>query len=267
MHRKPAVSGQFYPGNESTLKKDVDGFLKIDVTSRRALGVIAPHAGYVYSGAIAGEAFASVDVPRRCIILSPNHTGMGSSASLMSCGSWEIPTGTIPVDEDLASKILDTTSALKDDAAAHLAEHSLEVELPFMLARQPELSIVPITIAHISPTTCWEIGEALASVIAESDDDILIVASTDMNHYESQTITLEKDRLAIKYVESMDEEGLLKICGEQRISMCGVVPTAIALHACKKLGATRTKLIRHATSGDISGDYNAVVGYASFIIE
>ena len=175
--------------------------------------------------------------------------------------------GTIPVDTELASKLLSASTMLRDDAAAHIAEHSLEVELPFMLARQPELQIVPITISHISPADCREIGEAIADVISGLDDEVLIVASTDMNHYEDQTITLEKDRLAIEHVESMDAEGLLKVCGEKRISMCGVVPTAITIHACKKLGATKAKLIRHATSGDISGDYKAVVGYASFIIE
>jgi len=267
MHRKPAVAGQFYPKKESSLKKEIKKFLNVDVTPKRALGVIAPHAGYIYSGAIAGELFASVKIPKRCILLSPNHTGMGGNAGLISRGSWEIPTGEVPIDEELASKLLERSTTLRDDAAPHIAEHSLEVELPFMLARQPKLQIVPITISHINPESCREIGESIANVIEDIDGEILIVASTDMNHYEDQTTTLEKDRLAIEYVESMDADGLLKICSEKRISMCGVVPTAITIHACKKLGATKAKLIRHATSGDVSGDYSAVVGYASFLIE
>ncbi len=266
MHRRPAVAGQFYPGSKKSLEKELRRFLEIGVTPQPATAVIAPHAGYVYSGAVAGAAFARVEVPKRCIVLSPNHTGMGARAAVMGAGSWELPTGTIPVDEPLADRLLTASTELVDDASAHLAEHSLEVELPFLLARQPELSIVPITLAHLGPDACEEIGTAIAEVMRANDEPILIVASTDMNHYEDQSRTLEKDRLAIDRVLAMDPKGLLATCAEHRISMCGVVPTAIALWAALGLGATSATLIEHATSGDVSGDYDAVVGYAAFVI-
>ncbi len=267
MDRKPAVAGQFYPGTEKALGKEIKRLLTTDRTPKRALCAVSPHAGYVYSGQIAGEVFSSVEIPTCCIVLAPNHTGIGAKAALMTKGSWTIPTGRIPINEKLSAELLVLCSDLKDDSSAHLAEHSLEVQLPFLLARQPELTIVPITISHVNFSTCASIAEAIAEVIDNSNENVLIVASTDMNHYEDQTHTLEKDRLAIERVMSLDPNGLLSTCAENRISMCGVVPTAIAISASKKLGAKKVTLIDHKTSGDVSGDYNAVVGYAGFIIE
>lgn len=267
MERQPAVAGQFYPGTRASLEKEVGRFLDVDVKPRKALGVVAPHAGYIYSGAVAGMAFASIQVPQKCIVLSPNHTGIGARAAVMAQGTWAIPTGTIPVDDKLAAKLLKSCRELSDDATAHMTEHSLEVQLPFLLARQPKLSIVPITVSHLSAPACLAIGEAIAGAIREAKEDILIVASTDMNHYESQSRTVEKDELAIERVQALDPEGLLTTCGQHHISMCGVVPTAITIQACKKLGAKKATLVKHATSGDVSGDYDAVVGYAAFVIE
>lgn len=267
MERQPVVAGQFYPGTHAALEKEVRRFLVTKRTPRRARAVIAPHAGYVYSGFVAGAVFASVEVPKRCIVLSPNHTGMGARAAVWARGSWVIPTGTIPVDEALAAQLLTRSPELTDDTAAHLAEHSLEVELPFLFARQPALAIVPITFSHLSVAACRSIGEAIAEIVAAAEEPILIVASTDMNHYEDQTRTLAKDGQAIDRVLKLDAAGLLATCGDQRISMCGVVPTAIAISACVKLGAAQATLVEHRTSGDVSGDYASVVGYAGFIIE
>lgn len=267
MERKPVVAGQFYPGTKAALEQEVRRFLDVKATPRPAKAAVAPHAGYVYSGGVAGRVFANVEVPRRSIVLSPNHTGAGKRAAVWARGGWQIPTGTIPVDEPLAAKLLATCPDLSDDMTAHLGEHSLEVELPFLLAREPHLSIVPITLSHLGAAVCRKIGEAIAHVIQEEKDPVLIVASTDMNHYEDQTRTLSKDKMAIDRVLKLDAEGLLATCGEQRISMCGVVPTAVAISACRALGATKATLIEHTTSGDVSGDYDAVVGYAGFIIE
>lgn len=267
MERKPAVAGQFYPGGERSLREEVGRLLDCNVKPRKAKAAIAPHAGYVYSGGVAGKVFASVEVPKRCIVLSPNHTGMGARAAIMSTGSWLIPTGAIPVDEELAASLLKNCAELKDDATAHLSEHSIEVELPFLLARQPQLTITPITVSHINADSCRRIGEAIAGVIGHMKDEVLIVASTDMNHYEDQTHTIEKDRMAIERVTALDAKGLLSTCAEHRMSMCGVVPTAITIFACRGLGAKKVTLVDHRTSGDVSGDYNAVVGYAGFLIE
>lgn len=267
MDRKPAVAGQFYPGSAAALSAEVGRYLDCGVKPRKALGAIAPHAGYIYSGAVAGAVFASVDVPRRCVVISPNHTGRGARAAVMARGTWSIPTGSVPVDEKLASKFLSACPELTDDAMAHLAEHSLEVELPFLYARQPKLTIVPITLSPLDAATCRKIGDAIGGMLKKEGGDTLIVASTDMNHYESQERTIEKDKLAIAKVLALDADGLLTTCGEHRISMCGVVPTAVAIHACKVLGAKKATLVKHATSGDVSGDYGAVVGYAGFLIE
>jgi len=267
MERKPAVAGKFYPGTEKSLSEEVSRLLNTGASPAKARAAIAPHAGYVYSGGVAGAVFSSVIVPRKCIVLSPNHTGMGARAAVMSRGNWLIPTGTIPIAEDLTTSLLKNCNELKDDSIAHMNEHSLEVELPFLLARQPELAIAPLTFSHISAASCRKIGEAIAHTVSESADDVLIVASTDMNHYEDQSRTLEKDRMAIERVLALDADGLLSTCAEHRISMCGVVPTAITIIACKELGAVKATLIEHKTSGDVSGDYNAVVGYAGFVIE
>ncbi len=266
MERKPAVAGQFYPGGSQSLKDEVNRYLKSDIKPGKALGAVAPHAGYIYSGGVAGKVFASVEVPKRCIVLCPNHTGMGAQAAVWPKGTWHIPTGDIPVDEKLASSLLKSCSELTDDTTAHIAEHSLEVELPFMLARQPELTIVPIAISRVNLNACQKIGEAIADTVKACGDEVLIVASTDMNHYESQNRTVAKDQKAIDKVLALDAKGLVETCAEERISMCGVLPTAITIIACKKLGAREAHLIQHATSGDVSGDMDAVVGYAGFVI-
>lgn len=264
--RRPAVAGQFYPASKAALEAEVHKFLSTGAKPQKVTGLIAPHAGYIYSGAVAGAVFASAVIPERCIVISPNHTGRGAPAAIMSEGTWVMPTGEIEIDAGLAKKLMANCHELEDDVSAHLSEHSLEVQLPFLMARQPALKFVPITVSHLRYDICKKIGEAIAKTIKESGQDILIVSSSDMNHYESQGVTEKKDKLAIDKVLSLDPEGLLTTCGEMRITMCGVVPTAIMLSAAKALGAKNAKLVQHATSGDTSGDYEAVVGYAGIIV-
>jgi hypothetical protein len=266
MIRQPAVAGQFYPASKVALETEVKRFLSIKATPIKVIGLVAPHAGYIYSGAVAGAVYSSAIIPQKCIVISPNHTGRGAAAAMMTEGSWAMPTGEVPIDGTLAKKLIANCRELEDDTHAHMGEHSLEVQLPFLMARQPKLSFVPLTVSHLSYDSCKKIGEAIAKVIKEANEDILIVASSDMNHYESQSATEKKDRMAIERVLALDPQGLLTTCGEYRISMCGVVPTAIMLSAAKALGAKTAKLVQHATSGDVSGDYDAVVGYAGIIV-
>lgn len=266
MIRQPAVAGQFYPGSEQALAEEVDRYLKSDKEPVSAIGVVSPHAGYMYSGPTAGKVFAETIVPETCIVLAPNHTGMGASAAIMTEGEWEMPCGTIPINTDAASKLKASCTDLSEDATAHLQEHSLEVQLPFLLARQPKLSIVPISLSHISYGSCECIGNAIAEVINDAKQEMLIVASSDMNHYEEHETTKKKDQLAIDKVLELDPKGLLATCASERISMCGVVPTAVMLIAAKELGATKAELISHMTSGDTSGDYGSVVGYAGIAV-
>lgn len=267
MDRQPCVAGQFYSPGTNSLKAEVNRFLGETKNPRKALAAIAPHAGYIYSGRIAGTVFSQVIVPKTCLIISPNHTGLGKSASVWKHGNWIIPTGSIPVDSNFASTLLKNCPLLAADQDAHISEHSIEVILPFLLARQPQLSIIPITVSHLNLESCKEIGKAIALTIKDYGQDVLIVASTDMNHYEEQKTTTAKDELAINNVIALDAEGLLATCAKNRISMCGVVPTTITIFACNQLGAKKARLIKHETSGDVSGDYSSVVGYAGFLIE
>lgn len=290
MIRKPAVAGQFYPASKAHLEKEVKGYLVSGAKIRDAIGVISPHAGYMYSGHVAGAVFSAVNIPERVVVLSPNHTGMGTRASIMPEGEWEMPTGSVKIDSDLASALMKNCPELKADVTAHLAEHSLEVQLPFLQIKYamrlqdsnvaaeftlPSLKFVPITVSHLGFGVCEIIGNAIAKTIKSPHfskggqggiNNILIVASSDMTHYEPQEQVNEKDQHAIDKVLALDPRGLLDICARERITMCGVIPSVIMLIAAKELGATKGELIKHATSGDITGDYSSVVGYAGMIV-
>lgn len=266
MIRRPAVAGQFYPGSKESLKRTVIEYLKSSSEPKKVLGLASPHAGYIYSGGTAGKTYASAIIPKKCIVLSPNHTGIGANVAIMRAGEWVTPLGNIKICERLTSALMESTKLFDEDTTAHIAEHSLEVQLPFLQMREPAVEIAPITIKHVGGADIKELGSAIANVIKNFGEDVLIVASTDMNHYESQKITEEKDNLAIQKVLALDPAGLLNACAENDITMCGVLPTAIMLEACKNLGATKAELVEHTTSGAISGDFDAVVGYAGFLV-
>lgn len=264
--RKPAVAGQFYSGSAAALKAEVQEYIKQATKPRKVLGVISPHAGYIYSGHVAGATLASVEIPPICIVLSPNHTGLGSAVAIMNAGEWEIPTGNIPVEETIANALIKNSPLFSVDALAHMREHSLEVQLPFLLELQKNLKIVPVTLGHLNYNTCEELGKAIAKTIKESGHEILIVASSDMTHYESDKRAREKDKLAIDRILELDPSGLVNICAERNITMCGVIPVAVMLVACKEMGAKKAELVKYATSGDVTGDKSAVVGYAGVIV-
>jgi MEMO1 family protein len=268
--RHPAVAGRFYPGDPDDLRAEARGYLTQASSANqvpvRALGCIAPHAGYVYSGHVAGAVFARIEVPKRCIVLCPNHTGMGRALAIMSEGAWETPLGQIPIDAELAGVLKERFPALNEDSAAHRAEHATEVELPFLLLRQPELRFVPIALGTGQFEVLEQLGKALADVIAAQNDPILIVASSDMNHYESDTVTRVKDHRAIEQILTLDPRGLYDVVTQQDISMCGFGPAVAMLTAARQLGAKSAELVKYATSGDISGDGDRVVGYAGVVV-
>jgi len=272
MVRKPCVAGAFYPGEPEALKDEVARFLvppaEFEGAGRtKARALIAPHAGYVYSGHVAGAVYSVAEIPDNVILLGPNHTGMGAAVSVMAQGSWVLPSGTSGINERLAGLILQSSPLFTEDMAAHLREHSLEVQLPFIQAVNPGAEIVPITVMDAGTEEIREMGESLARVIAGFGPDVLLAVSSDMNHYEPDDETRRKDRMAIDMVTALDPVGLLEVTGTEGITMCGVLPAAIALTAAKALGAERARLVKYATSGDTSGDYSQVVGYAGFIIE
>ena len=268
--RHPAVAGRFYPRDPDDLRAEAHGYLSpISVSNHapvKAIGCIAPHAGYMYSGHVAGAVFARVEIPRRCIVLCPNHTGMGKALAIMSEGAWETPLGQIPIDTELAVSFKQRFPALQEDSAAHRAEHAVEVELPFLQLRQSELKFVPIALGTGQFETLDQLGKALADVITAQKDSVLIVASSDMNHYESDAITRVKDHRAIERILTLDPRGLYDVVTQQAISMCGFGPAVAMLTAARRLGAKSAELVKYATSGDMSGDLDRVVGYAGVVV-
>ncbi len=265
MRRRPAVADQFYPGNPSLLEKTVKGFLE-DRKKKRAIAVISPHAGYIYSGRVAGAVFSEVEIPNSVILIGPNHTGLGENVAVMASGRWEMPFGVVDINEGLANRLLDLSPLFSKDSTAHRMEHSLEVQIPFLYYINPNVTIVPITIMPLGFERCTEIGRAIADVIGEADEDVLIVISSDMNHYESDKVTRSKDRMAIEKILRLDAQGLMEVTSERDITMCGVVPATIGIIASKLLKAREAFVVSYATSADVSGDYNHVVGYAGVII-
>ncbi|MGB9712277.1 MAG: AmmeMemoRadiSam system protein B [Dissulfurimicrobium sp.] len=267
MIRKPAVANQFYDGDPLRLHHEVGRLIRRITGPRPALMVVSPHAGYMYSGHVAGAVFRMIDVPETCVILGPNHTGLGEPAAVMTSGSWAMPMGTIPIEESLAAELIKESGYLADDANAHVYEHSIEVQLPFLQYRQPDLKIVPICLSVLSYQICKEIGLAIARAIVRFSKPVLLVASTDMSHYEPRDSAESKDKEALKYILNLDPEGLYNTVRARGISMCGVIPTAAALTAAISLGASKASLVKYTTSGDITGDYRNVVGYAGCVIE
>ena len=273
--RQPAVAGRFYPVDPYDLRSEVRGYLSQSnggtQSPVRALGCIAPHAGYMYSGHVAGAVFARVEIPRRCLVLCPNHTGMGRALAIMSEGAWRTPLGDVPIDAALAANLKERFPALQEDSAAHRAEHAAEVELPFLLLRQPELKFVPIALGTGQFEILEQLGLAVAEVIAAENNSapgepILMVASSDMNHYESDVVTRVKDHRAIERILTVDPRGLYDAVTQQNISMCGFGPAVAMLTAARQLGAKSAELVKYATSGDIPGDRDRVVGYAGIVV-
>jgi AmmeMemoRadiSam system protein B len=264
--RTPAVAGRFYPRRPDELLRDVQNYSAASQPAVAAIGCVAPHAGYMYSGHVAGAVYARLEIPQRCVVLCPNHTGVGHPLAAMTRAAWQTPLGEVAPDPELGDALLRAFSLLHENSSAHRTEHAIEVQLPFLQTRQPELKFVPIAIGTSDFEVLRGLGEALASVISAQSEKVLIVASSDMNHYESDAVTRVKDHKAIARVLALDPRGLWDVVMKEDISMCGFGPTVVMLTAAKRLGATSATLVKYATSGDISGDREAVVGYDGIIV-
>jgi MEMO1 family protein len=265
--RHPAVAGRFYPRDRANLLRELESYLTSAGMPKRVLGCIAPHAGYVYSGPVAGAVYASIEVPRRCVVLCPNHTGRGQPLAIMSSGAWQTPLGDVPIDSALANALKNQFPPMHEDSEAHRGEHAIEVQLPFLQKKKPEVTFVPVALGTGNLETLQILGGALGTVLAAEDEPVLIVASSDMNHYESDRVTRVKDQEAIDRILALDAPGLYAVVTEQDVSMCGFGPAIVMLTAAKRLGATSATLIRYATSGDVSGDRDMVVGYAGIVVQ
>ncbi len=266
MVRQPAVAGQFYTDEPKRLRSDLQRMVPADGAKRRVLGIVSPHAGYVYSGRIAGAAYGAIAVPGTVVILGPNHHGFGVPAAIYPVGEWVTPLGSVAIDKRLSALVQQHVPFVETDTSSHRFEHSLEVQLPFLQYCRPDVKIVPLCLGFGDYERCRLLGEGIAKAIGEIGEDVLIVASSDMTHYESADAARAKDELAIAEVLALHPEELLRICRKHNITMCGVVPTAVMLVAARALGATRAELMRYATSGDVTGDNSQVVAYAAIAV-
>lgn len=273
MSRRPYVAGHFYPSG----KKELNAFLEKNL--RRELlkgakilekfpkGLILPHAGYVYSGLTAARTLSCVALPNQIVILGPNHTGSGEPFSTTAQPVWETPLGEVRVDQALAGKLKSRIPFLEEDDEAHRFEHCIEVELPFLQYLVPEFSFVPIVIGTDDLDLARQLGNGIADVIQLEKEPVLVITSSDMNHYESDELTRRKDQYAIQAIMDLDEKALAREVKKRQISMCGFVPAYSMLVAVKKLGAKSARLIDYRTSADASGDKETVVGYAGIVVE
>lgn len=264
--RQPAVAGRFYTADRAALFDELTSYLASSGSPRPALGCIVPHAGYIYSGAVAGAVFAAIEIPKRCLVLCPNHTGRGRPLAIMSEGNWRTPLGSVAIESELADTLKQEFPSLNEDADAHRAEHAIEVELPFLQKQRSQFSFVPIALGTGEFGVLEKLGEAVASVLKAQSEPSLIIASSDMNHYENDHITRIKDHKAIERILTLDARGLYDVVTKEGVSMCGFGPAIVMLTAAKALGATSAELIKYATSGDVSGDREMVVGYAGVVV-
>ena len=264
--RETAVAGAFYPGTRRELERQLYALIPDEIAHHELLACISPHAGFVYSGGVAGRLYAHLTIPGKVIILGPNHTGAGAKVAVAPHEDWSTPLRPQPVDTELARRLVDACPAAEFDPSAHWREHSIEVQLPFLMRRRPDLKILPVVVKHLDLDECLELGRLLADVIGEIDEPVGIVASSDMSHYQPDDVARTLDHLAIDAALERDPVLLYETVHREGITMCGVVPATVALTAANLLGSVGSHLVAYATSGDVSGDYSAVVGYAGVCI-
>lgn len=268
--RRPAVAGRFYPAKAESLSRELDKHLGPDPQKAEkiesALGCVVPHAGYMYSGHVAGAVYRRLPPRSSYIIVCPNHTGRGAPLAMMSSGEWWTPLGAVPIDSELAHSVRQGCHLVMEDAAAHEHEHSLEVQLPFLQRVVANFKFVPIAIGVSGYAALESLGHSVAQAVQNAQEPVLIIASSDMNHYEPDGITRVKDQKAIDKILELDPQGLYEVLRREDISMCGYGPTIAMLTAAKDLGRKHAELVKYATSADSSGDRSAVVGYAGIIV-
>ena len=268
--RIPAVAGRFYPADPETLTRDLASYLAPVATETEkfhdAIGCIVPHAGYMYSGHVAGAVYRRLPVRSSYIILGPNHYGRGVPLAVMSRGAWRTPLGEVAIDRALARSVREACHLIEEDALAHEEEHSLEVQVPFLEASGGIFTMVPVAVGVWSYAPLESLGRGLAQAVRGAPQPVLIVASSDKNHYEPDGITRVKDAHAIERILALDPQGLYEVRRRESISMCGYGPVIALLVAARDLGATSAELVKYATSADAGGSREHVVGYAGIIV-
>jgi hypothetical protein len=268
MDRHPIVAGRFYEARPERLQASVDGFLGLagDRQEGGTLLAMVPHAGYVYSGAVCGKTLGTANLAPTVLLLGPNHTGRGERFALWPDGAWDIPGGSLPIDIGLADALMAADPAIKADTSAHLGEHSIEVVLPFLHRLNPETAIVPICISEPSLEALERVGKAVGRVLADFGAPVSMVVSSDMSHYISHEDARKMDGMALEPMMTLEPAMLYDTVRSRNITMCGVLPMTVGLFAAKVLGATKAELVAYATSGEVSGDFAQVVGYAGVLV-
>jgi AmmeMemoRadiSam system protein B len=264
--RKAVWAGQFYPAGEEKLRSMIRSFEVATQKKERAIGLMAPHAGYVYSGQVAGAVYSAVNIPDKAIILSTKHHASGKDLALWEKGHWETPLGASEVDAEMSRRLMKYCPAVEFDESAHLQEHSAEVQLPFLQYFNPAVKISVMGVHSENLRDLQKVGAGIAKAVKAEEGNVLIVASSDMSHYVPQNIAKEKDKIALDAVVALNEEKLFEVILRHGISMCGYMPTIALIAAGKELGARAGRLVLYATSGEASGDFDSVVGYAGVII-
>ena len=268
MIRQPVVAGQFYRGNPEALRADVEGHLDRSAEKENVLGCVCPHAGYMYSGDVAGAVLCAVNIPKTVMVLSCSHRLLGGRYAVWPEGAWQTPLGDVPVNEALASAVVKGSSLLEADTEAFAFEHSGEVMLPFLQVLRDDVDVVMLSVSAISPLDDLQtIGHELAGTLGATDPKPLLLASSDMTHHEPAATAEKQDKLAIDKMLALDETGLFKVVRERDISMCGVCPAVVTMGCVKALGATSARLVRYETSAKTTGDTSSVVGYAGLIFK
>ena len=260
------MAGRFYDEDPEMLERHVQALLPVGAARSSAIGAIVPHAGYIYSGPVAGAVYARLLLPRPVVILCPNHTGRGAPAALDPSAAWRTPLGDVPLARRLADRLLELAASVEEDSEAHRREHSLEVQLPFVKVLRPDAELVPVSLGETSLPLCREVGEALARLIREEEEPPILLASSDMNHFEPREVGRAKDDLALARIEALDPEGLFRTVRAESITMCGFLPATALLFAARALGAARAEVVSRRDSGDETGDTSSVVGYAGVVV-
>ena len=267
MIRESVVAGQFYPASAPHLTALIETLVDEPAEKEEVIGLVAPHAGYIYSGGVAAAVFSRIIFKDTFIIIGPNHSGRGKPFSIMTTGTWKTPLGNVEIDAELAARIQADSAYLQADDAAHQFEHSIEVQLPLLQFFKRSFRIVPIVLSSATGDVYREIGRDIARAVKEMKRNVIIIASSDMTHYEPQELAQKKDSQAIDAILALDEAELLHRVEELDISMCGCGPTVSLISAAKELGAITAELVKYRTSGDTTADYSSVVGYAGIILK
>ncbi|VAX25757.1 Candidate phosphomevalonate decarboxylase; COG1355, Predicted dioxygenase [hydrothermal vent metagenome] len=271
MRRKARVAGYFYPATRDEIEETISGFGEPKGMGRPALGLVSPHAGYIYSGPVAAKVYSRVKVTGAVIMIGPNHGSNPAFTSpppvaIMASGEWELPSGNLSIESGLAEFLMEESTMIVDSPEAHADEHSLEVQAPFLTHYYGDVTIVPILLARVSDESILTLAEEIYRGIKRYGGSVTLLASTDFSHYVPHDFAKSQDRKAIDRIIALDGEGLLEVVRMENISMCGAQPTAAVMEVCKKMGATKAELVAYQTSGDASHDYTSVVGYGGLII-